>query len=318
LSTRGCALVILGPTAVGKSAVAIAVASAITDGGEIISADSRAFFRGLDIVTDKPSRAALNEVPHHLIDIVPVDGAYDAMAFRRDVERLILQIFDHRKTPIIVGGGTLYLGAILRGIFSGPASNKRLRAALSTEPLDQLYERLQEADPTAAAAIHPNDRLRIVRALEVAITTGEPISRLQQKAQPLPYLFRVFGLRRDRDDHRSAIAARVKRMLASGLIKEVSTMREHGLTQDCQAYRTIGVRETFSYLDGKITRAELEQQIVNNTWSLARRQMAWFRRDENVTWVDVTGKSAEEVGREITSELERESAETAVPDVLRD
>lgn len=316
--TRDFALVIMGPTAVGKSAVAIEVASSITDGGEIISADSRAFFRGLDIVTDKPSPTALNEVPHHLIDIVPVNGAYDAMAFRRDVERLIPQILDKRKTPIIVGGGTLYVGAILRGIFPGPTADNRLRAALSAEPLDQLHERLREADPAAAAAIHPNDRLRIVRALEVAITTGEPISRLQQKARPLPHLFRVFGLRRDRDDHRRAIAARVKRMLASGLIEEVNSMREHGLTQDCQAYRTIGVRETFSYLDGEITRAELERQIVSNTWSLVRRQTAWFRRDENVTWVDVTGRTAEQVSREIMSSLETDPAVPNTPDVQRD
>ncbi len=303
-------LVILGPTAVGKSEAAIAVASRSVDGGEIISADSRAFFRSLDIVTDKPSRETLITVPHHLIDIVPADGTYNAMAFRRDVERLVPQIWERGKTPIIVGGGTLYLGAVLRGIFAGPAADKRLRAVLSAKPLDQLYARLQNVDPAAASVIHPNDRLRIVRALEVALTVGKPISQLQQKARPLPYPFRVFGLRCDRDDHRRAIAARVHKMLAAGLIDEVGALRAQGLTPNCQAYRTIGVQETFSYLDDEITHSELEQQIVNNTWALARRQMTWFRRDKGVTWIDVTGKTEEEVGREIVAMLETEPAVT--------
>ncbi|MCK4681896.1 tRNA (adenosine(37)-N6)-dimethylallyltransferase MiaA, partial [Candidatus Bipolaricaulota bacterium] len=282
-------VVILGPTAVGKSAVAIEVATRLH--GEVISADSRAFFRGLDIVTDKPSLVKQQGIPHHLIDLVAFDGRYDAMAFRNDVARLIPEIEGREHLPIVAGGGTLYLGAILRGIFSGPAADAEIRDALLQESLDSLYARLLEVDPAATTRIHRNDRLRIMRALEVHELTGQPISELQKEAQPLPYPFTVFGLKREREDHRKAIAARVEKMLSSGLIDEVKRLRDEGLHKDCQAYRTIGVRETFEYLDEEISREELREKIIRNTWALARRQAAWFRNDSEVTWVDVTDRT---------------------------
>jgi len=289
--------VILGPTAVGKSAVAIEVATRLH--GEVISADSRAFFRGLDIVTDKPSLAKQQDIPHHLIDLVAFDGRYDAMAFCKDVARLIPEIESREHLPIVAGGGTLYLGAILRGIFSGPAADGKVRKALLHESLDTLYTRLLEVDPAATTRIHKNDRLRIMRALEVHELTGRPISELQKEAQPLPYPFIVFGLKREREDHRKAIAARVEGMLSSGLIDEVKRLRDEGLHKDCQAYRTIGVRETFEYLDEEISREELREKIIRNTWALARRQAAWFRNDSEVTWVDVTDRTIDEVAKEI-------------------
>ena len=288
---------ILGPTAVGKSAVAIEVATQLH--GEVISADSRAFFRKLDIVTDKPSLAKQQDIPHHLIDLVAFDGRYDAMAFRNDVARLIPEIQSRGYLPIVAGGGTLYLGAILRGIFSGPAADGKVREALLHEPLDRLYARLLEVDPAAATKIHRNDRLRVMRALEVHELTGRPISELQKEAQPLPYPFTVFGLKREREDHRKAIAARVEEMLSSGLIDEVKRLRDQGLYKDCQAYRTIGVRETFEYLDGEISREELREKIIRNTWALARRQGAWFRNDSEVYWIDVTDRTIDAVAEEI-------------------
>jgi len=284
-------LVILGPTGVGKSAVAVEVALRLR--GEIISADSRAFFRGLDIVTDKPSPEVRRRVPHHLIDIVEITGDYDAMTFRIDVARLIPEIQSRGHVPIIAGGGTLYLGAVLRGIFPGPSADPELRARLNARSLPELYAELKEVDPAAAARIHPNDRLRITRALEVYKTAGRPISELQREAKPLPYDFMVFGLRMGREAHRAAIAARVERMLEEGLIDEVKRLHGQGLSSRHQAYRTIGVRETFAYLDGKLSYDELRSAIIRNTWTLVRRQMAWFRREQDVEWVDVTGKDAE-------------------------
>ncbi|MEA1870679.1 MAG: tRNA (adenosine(37)-N6)-dimethylallyltransferase MiaA, partial [Candidatus Bipolaricaulota bacterium] len=173
------------------------------------------------------------------------------------------------------------------------------REALLHESLDTLYARLLEVDPAAATRIHRNDRLRVMRALEVHELTGRPISELQKEAQPLPYPFTVFGLKREREDHRVAIAARVEEMLSSGLIDEVKRLRDEGLHKDCQAYRTIGVRETFEYLDGEISREELREKIIRHTWALARRQAAWFRNDSEVTWVDVTGRTIDEVAKEI-------------------
>ncbi len=286
-------LVILGPTGVGKSAVAVEVALRLQ--GEVISADSRAFFRGLDIVTDKPSPKLQRRIPHHLIDIVEITGNYDAMAFRTDVARLIPEIQACGCVPIITGGGTLYLGAILRGIFSGPSADPELRARLNARPLSDLYAELVKVDPTAAARIHPNDRLRITRALEVYETTGRPISELQQEAKPLPYEFSIFGLRMDRAVHRRAIAARVDRMLEEGLIDEVKRLRARGLTPRHQAYRTIGVRETFGYLNGELSYEELRERIVRNTWTLVRRQMAWFRREQNIRWINVTDRNTQSV-----------------------
>ncbi len=292
-------LVILGPTGVGKSAVAVEVALRLP--GEIISADSRAFFRGLDIVTDKPTSEVRERVPHHLIDIVEITGSYDAMAFRNDVARLIPEIQSRGCVPIIAGGGTLYLGAVLRGIFSGPSADPDLRARLDARPLPDLYTELMKVDPAAARRIHPNDRLRITRALEVYEVTGWPISELQDAAEPLPYDFVVVGLRMEREAHRAAIAARVDRMLEEGLIDEVRSLRAQGLTPQHQAYRTIGVREAFEYLDGGLSYEELRERIIRNTWTLVRRQMAWFRRERDVEWIDVTGKDTGSIAETIVN-----------------
>ena len=157
-------LVVLGPTASGKTTVAIELARRTN--GEIISADSRAFFVGLDIVTDKPSLDERGGIPHHLIDCVPINGNY--------VVRLLPEIQDRHHQPILAGGGTLYLGAILRGIFEGPAKDEDLRSKMERQSIDDLFRELESVDPTAAGKIHRNDRLRITRALEVYRTTGTP------------------------------------------------------------------------------------------------------------------------------------------------
>jgi tRNA dimethylallyltransferase len=295
-------VIVLGPTAVGKSAIGVELA--LRSHGEVISADSRSFFRGLDIATDKPSQAARRGIPHHLIDRVDIAEGYDAMSFREDVARLIPQIQGRGHLPIIVGGGTLYLGALLRGIFQGPSADEGLRERLESRPLEELYDRLQEIDPKAAAKIHPNDRLRIVRALEVYELTGNPISEMQRRAEPLGYPFRLVGLRRERAEHRRVIADRVDGMLEKGLIDEIKGLRAKGLGPGTQAYRTIGVREVFSYLVGKIGLGELRRQMIVNTWRLARRQMAWFRNDEGVNWLNVTGRSVDDITDEIICRLE--------------
>jgi len=297
-TVRRPVLVILGPTATGKTKVAIDVARLID--GEIISADSRTFFAGLDVTTAKPTPDERAGIPHHLIDRVPLDGEYDAMSFRRDVKRLVPQILERGRVPILVGGGTLYLGAVLRGIFEGPAKDRSFRERMEGIPTDELHRRLSAVDPDAAGAIHRNDRLRIVRALEVYEATGRPISEWQREAEPLPYDFRVFGLERERDDHRRAIASRVGAMLKAGLVSEIARLRKEGLLSErVQAFRTAGVKEVFAYLDGKLTEDELREGIVRRTWSLAKRQIAWFKREKGVSWIDVTGCSTKDVASEI-------------------
>ena len=300
-------LVVLGPTASGKTAVAIELACRTN--GEIISADSRAFFAGLDIVTDKPPLDERGGIPHHLIDCLPIDGAYDAMAFRSDVARLLPEIRNRHSQPVIAGGGTLYLGAILRGIFEGAAKDEDLRSAMGERSIDDLFRELESVDPVAAEKIHPNDRLRITRSLEGYRTTGKPMSQWQAEAEPLPEAFYVVGLSRERSQHRILIEERVRQMLDRGLIEEIELLRTRGLTRDVQAYRTIGVREAFDVLDGKTTMEEFVRIVSNRTWQLVRRQMAWFRRDEAIRWIDVTCRTAKDVAEQILSEW-RDAPET--------
>jgi len=301
-------LVILGPTATGKTAVAIDVAARIQ--GEIISADSRAFFQGLDLVTDKPTPEARIGIPHHLIDRVPMDGAYDAMTFRQDVEQLLPEIRGRGHVPMLVGGGTLYLSAVLRGIFEGPARDDALRIRLANASLPKLYERLQSVDPDAASRIHLNDRLRIVRALEVYETTGRPISTLQREAKPMQEDFVIVGLCCERTVHRAAIAARLREMLECGLREEMKRLRDAGLSPSMQAYRTIGVPEGFALLQGKLSASEYVEIVASKTWQLVRRQMAWFRRNKKVTWLDVTSQSVRTLAQSVLAMWTESKGET--------
>jgi len=303
-------LVVLGPTASGKTAVAIELARRTN--GEVISADSRAFFAGLDIVTDKPSLEERGDIPHHLIDCVPIDGDYDAMSFRSDVARLLPEIRSRHHQPIIAGGGTLYLEAILRGIFEGPAKDESLRSAMEERSIDDLFSELASVDPAAAARIHPNDRLRIARALEVYRTTGVPMSQWQSEAEPLAENLYVVGLCRERSEHRALIEERVRRMLDLGVIEEIAHLRARGLGQDVQSYRTIGVPEAFEVIDGKLATEEYVRTVSSHTWQLVRRQMAWFRRDEAVRWIHVTGRTVEDVAKQILSEWSVKPEVTAV------
>jgi tRNA dimethylallyltransferase len=250
-------------------------------------------------VTAKPTLREQAGIPHHLIDCVPIGGAYDAMTFRMDVERLLPEIRARHRYPIIAGGGTLYLGAILRGLFEGPDNDETLRAALKQRPSQDLFRELAAVDPKAAKRIHPNDRLRITRALEVYHATGKPMSEWQIEAKALSEDFSVIGLYMDREKHRLVIEQRIRSMLDSGLIKEVERLRTEGLTPEVQAYRTIGVPEAFDVLEGRISRDEFVLIVAARTWQLVRRQMAWFRRDKHVHWIDVSNRTAQDVVDEI-------------------
>jgi tRNA dimethylallyltransferase len=293
-------VVICGPTGVGKSEISVALAELVD--GEVISADSRSFFRGLDIGTDKPSLDLVRRVPHHLIDIIEFDQPYDAMHFCCDVTKLINKIKSRRRVPIIVGGGTLYLRAILRGIFHGPSTDTAFRQRLSNRSLTDLYIQLKEVDPIAAARIHPHDRHRITRALEVHQLTGRPISELQQEASPLPYNFYTIGLTMEKELHRRRLSERVDRMLDQGLLAETILLKERGIMPHMQTYRTIGYEELFAYIEGEISFADAISAIKRNTIRLARRQLVWFHREAS-QWIDVTGRSASEIAVEIKQQI---------------
>jgi len=294
---RKSVLLILGPTASGKSQVAAWVAARA--GAEVISADARAIYQGLKIGTDRPPDELLRRIPHHLIGVLDPREAYDAARFRADCERLVADIHARGRRAIVVGGSTLYVRALTRGLFPGPPANPELRRELASRPVAELYDELCRVDPQAAARIRPSDRVRIVRALEVYQLTGRPISTHWGRENPFPWPLVKVGLTLDRGELYRRIEARVGHMFSLGLVEEARRLWELGLPSDAPAARTIGYQELFDYFQGECTLKEAKQKIVAHTKAYARRQVAFFRAEEGVHWIDITGRSPPEVGEEV-------------------
>ncbi len=290
-------LLLLGPTAVGKSAVAVEVASQV--GGEIVSADARALFGDLVLGTDRPPVEVLRRVPHHLVGILGLHDRYDAAQFRADCERIVADIHARGRRAIVVGGSTLYVRALTRGLFAGPSADPLLRQELEQRPLEELRVELARVDPEAARRIHPADRVRTIRALEVWRKTGKPLSSFWGKEKPFPWPLVKVGLVLEREELHRRITARVERMFAQGLPDEVRALVARGLSPDSQAGRTIGYREFFPYFRGEIDLEEVKRRIVRNTKAYARRQMAFFRAEQDVHWLDVTGLSAKAIADQV-------------------
>ncbi len=275
--------VILGPTAVGKSKLALEVAKNI--GGEIISADSMQVYRGMDIGTAKPTAEERQEIPHHLIDIRNPEEAWTVSDFVEQTNKLTEQITN----PIIVGGTGLYLWALLEG-FSFPLapSDKEIRERLEKESLSTLYSLLSTVDPKAAEKINPNDKKRIIRALEVYELTGKPISKLQrkQKAVSSKQKAELIGLNLPREQLYQCINERVDKMIAKGLIEEVKGLLAKSYSKDLPSFQALGHKEVVEYLDGKWSKEEMINELKKRTRHFARRQMTWFRRFKNVKWFE--------------------------------
>jgi len=294
-------LLLVGPTAAGKTEVALQVAE--RKRAEIISADARAVYRGLDIGTDRPSDEALKRVPHHLIGALDPRMSYDAAQFRRDCEQLVPAIHSRDRRAMVVGGSTLYVRALTQGLFEGPPADPAFRRTLDGVPLEQLYAQLTKVDPEAATRIAATDRVRIVRALEVYHAVGRPISSFWGEERPAPWPMAKVGLSRERAELRRRIEHRVDRMLSEGLLDEARALYEAGLPSDAPAARTIGYRELFSYLRGEIDLPEARRRIVSGTKAYARRQLSWFRR-EDLQWIDMTGRDPSEVADKVLSTWE--------------
>lgn len=305
-SEREPVLVILGPTGVGKSRVAYELARRLGD-VEIISADARAIYKGMDVGTDKPPKEWRERVPHHLIDIKEPHERYSAMDFRRDALRLIDDIRKRGGRPLVVGGSTLYLDALFGKLFEGPSADLALRAELQKRPLVELYEELKRVDPEAARRIHPNDRLRIVRALEVYRVTGRPISELQKRLPKPPFRFLKVGLTARRDVLYERIDRRVDEMMQKGLLEEVKALRPK-VPKGSQAYKSNAYRELFLYLEGEIPSLEEAIRLIKkHTRGHARRQLIYFKRDPEIHWIDTTERAPEDVAEEILNLLQSRS-----------
>lgn len=290
------AIFIMGPTAAGKSDLAIHLAQHLPC--DIISVDSAMVYRGMDIGTAKPSRATLQCIPHRLIDIRDPRDAYSAAQFRSDALREMDQSTRQGRIPLLVGGTMLYFRALQRGLADLPAADNALRARLEGEARAlgwvALHARLAIIDAEAARRIHPNDPQRIQRALEVYELTGRKMSELQGEsgAASLPYsVIKIIVAPADRDWLREHIARRFQAMLQAGLIAEVEALRKRGdLDLHTPALRAVGYRQVWQYLAGEINCDEMIKSAIITTCQLAKRQFTWLRVENEAVWFDSLGK----------------------------
>ena len=283
---------IVGPTAVGKTEIAIQLAQRLN--AEIVSLDSRQTYRQMDIGTAKPTVAQQRAVRHHLIDCVNIDEVFTAADYQRLADHALREIGQQGKRGLIVGGAGLYFRALLDGLFEGPGADAAIRTRLQQEAKEHgatvLHERLRNCDPISADRIHPNNLVRVIRALEVYELTGEPISSLQgqwETSEPR-YPFRAFGLNMPRETLYRRIESRADQMIVAGLIEEVKALIDAGYSRDCTAMQSFGYKEIVDYLDGKHRRDEAIALLKQNTRRFAKRQLTWFRQDSRIEWVDTS------------------------------
>jgi tRNA dimethylallyltransferase len=298
-------ILILGVTGSGKGRLAFDLARDL--GAEIISIDSMKVYRRMDIGTAKPPKEARAQVKHHLIDIIEPSDSFSVRSFLDNALEAIKQIKAGNKPVVAVGGTSLYIKALLYGLFEGPAADKQIRAELrartETQGLDQLYHQLTQVDPEAAARIHQNDARRIIRALEVYELTGKPISSFQQQWNPqqtsderraTDYDWTIIGLRRDKAEENKRINARVKKMIAAGLVDEVKSLLSEEKPLSPQARCAIGYAEVIDHLSGKTTLEDAIELIKKNTRRLAKSQRTWFKTFRSVHWLDIESTESDE------------------------
>ena len=284
---KGKILVIVGPTASGKSDLAVKIAKKFN--GEIVSADSRQIYRGMDIGTAKPGKKEIAAIKHHLIDIKNPNQDYAAGQFKKDAIRAINKIIKLGKLPILVGGTGLYVDAVVKNIeFPEVKRDKKLRARLEEEikkrGLDYVFQKLIDLDPEAAYIVDPKNPRRVVRALEVALISGKPFSAQRKTSKPLYDVLEI-GISIPSEMLKKRIARRIEQMVRKGLVNETrGLIKRYG--KSCKVFDTIGYREITDYLKGKISLAEAIEQMNKNTWHYAKRQITWFRRNKKIRWIE--------------------------------
>ena len=279
-------ILIIGPTAVGKTELAIQLAEKMN--GEIISADSRLFYRGMDIGTAKPSREELARVPHYLIDIVNPDETLSLAVFQEKAKEIIADIHARGKIPFLVGGTGQYVRAVTQG-WTPPevTANERLRAELEKKDMEWLHARLQLIDPESAAKIDARNVRRTVRALEVILTTGRKFSEQRGQVES-PYQLITIGLTRPRPELYQRVDERIDLMFANGLIDEVKRLLEKGYSPSLPSMSALGYRECVSVVKGLLTEEQAKVEMRRVTRIFVRRQANWFKEsDPNIKWFQV-------------------------------
>ncbi len=282
-------VVILGPTAVGKSALAMELAEPIQ--GEIVSVDSLQVYRGLDIGTAKPTKAERERVHHHLIDIYEPSMQLTAGAYATLAREAIVGIQQRGHLPILVGGSGFYLRAVLEGMSPippvDPKTRRELKSRLEAEGLEALRKTLEEIDPRTAQRIKPRDTQRILRALEVVLSSGKSLVEWQEESSPVgpPIAATKIGLTLPRNVLYDQIELRVRSMIQEGWPEEVRKLLDRGLDPDAPAFKAIGYRQMVAHLEGELTLDEATEEIVRATRRFAKRQMTWFRRVADIRWL---------------------------------
>lgn len=283
-------MILTGPTAVGKTALSIALARKV--GGEIISADSMQVYKYMDIGSAKISKEEMQEIPHHLIDVLMPEEEFNVCRFKEMAKEALTGIYERGHVPIVVGGTGFYIQALLYDVdFSSEeghlAVRTKLEDAVREKGDEYLYERLRLADPVSASLIHPNNRKRIIRALEFYELNGYPISEHNQKERQKEAAYDAcyFVLNDDRELLYQRIDKRVDAMLLKGLVKEVQMLKEMGYHKDMVSMQGLGYKEILSYLNGECSLEDAVYLIKRDTRHFAKRQLTWFRREKNVIWI---------------------------------
>lgn len=284
-------VILTGPTAVGKSALSIALAKALDTG--IISADSMQVYKHMDIGSAKITPEEMQGVPHALIDVYEPDEPFHVVQFQHDAKAAMEQFWDKDKLPLVVGGTGFYIQALLYDVdFSEEDADLKLRQKYAqlaqSEGAEALHAQLAQVDPQAAGQIHANNIKRVIRALEFYEKTGTPISahNAAERAKQSPYGFAYFVLTDRRERLYERIDARVDAMMEQGLLGEVKKLRDMGYTRDLVSMQGLGYKELLAYLDGECSLDEAVYMIKRDTRHFAKRQLTWFRRERDVIWVD--------------------------------
>ncbi len=301
-------VVLLGATAGGKSEIALHLARSLA--GEVVGADSRQIYRGLEVGTAAPSAKDRTVAPHHLASFLAPDEIYSAGRYAREAAPVLEEITSRGRTAIVVGGSGLYLRALLDGLFEGPERDPALRAALDErlrrEGLDALRADLARVDPAALAAILPGDSVRVIRALEVHALTGRPITELRRERRRKGIAAHRFGIRWSRALLARRIVDRIRDQLADGFLDQARALLEAGYPPNAPGLHTLGYRELLAHLRGQYSLEAAVDTIALRTRQLAKRQETWFRTTGEVTWFDLeAAEQFPEVAKSIASAVER-------------
>lgn len=303
-------VVIVGPTAVGKSRVAVEVAKAFET--EVLTADSRQVYRGMDVGTDKPALQERQAVPHRLIDLVDPDEPFNAGLYRRQAVDEIERLYRDCRLPLVVGGTGLYVRTLLKGLCDAPPADPIVRAALRQEAKDhghdRLYARLVAVDPVAAARLHPRDESKVIRALEVYQLSSRRMSEFQEKHgfAERPFSALVVGLNRHRDALYRRIEERIDWQLAHGLIEETQQLLAQGCQRDSAAMKGLGYRQVAEHLAGEYDAAEMVRRFKRDTRHFSKRQMTWFRKEPGIQWLTIEeSESVQHTAAWVTGQVDR-------------